>query len=701
VTARGRTDPLRLRDWLVAAAAALIVAAAVAAFIAPRIAGFSIDLSFWLRHHLMPRPAPPAQSAVAVVAIDEETYHTPSFRDYPSAAWTKQLAGVLNALIAADAAVVGFDVIFATSIDPLSPGWDREFLVALRAAARSGKVVLGEVQHQQFPIHPFAAQIFAVGGERNIRSVNLFLDRDGVIRRVPLSFERETGGAAATEPSMPVELARRAAGAGFDGNAVPGAAQNAMLLNFADSGMPTTYSLADLDACAREGRSDFFREHFAGKVVLIGVVLDVEDRKLASNRYITGPEHASDGERCVLPPRHDLFRADLVRDITPGIYLHATAVANLLGGDALREIDPLAASAILVAAALGAAVLALRLPPWLAGAALLAGTAFWILVAIAAFRATLVVPLLAPPLAAGLAMAVLLGYRIGVTDRARLLLRSSFALYLGPALIERMVDSDRLPELGGEERRITILISDVAGFTALSERLPPGELVALMNRYLTAMTEIIEGEGGYVDKFVGDAIVALFGAPLEEPRHALHAARAALRCRERLAELNGGADFQGHRLAARIGLSTGPALVGNVGARGRRLNYTALGDTVNLAARLESANKVYGTAILATEATRADAGDAVLWREIDRVRVVGRAEPVTLFEPCPPERAEVAAGYAAALAEYRAGRFAAALPLFERLAAGDPPSRIFAARTRGFMAAPPPSWDGVMQFEEK
>jgi class 3 adenylate cyclase/CHASE2 domain-containing sensor protein len=714
-TARGGRSELRLRDCAVAAVVALVVAACVGLLVQPRLAGLSIDLSFWLRHHLMPLPAgmdPP----VAIVAIDEETYRTPPFTDLPNALWTREIAGVLDALVAADVKVVGFDAIFPTSIDRLVPGFDRDFLVSLRNAARTDKVVLGEVQHQRFPIHPFAAQSFAVGNGRNIRSVNLFRDDDEVIRRVPLTFERQGAGGADAESSMPLELARRATGGAVTpladggialaGYAIPGGAANAMPINFPDGEIAPTYSLADLAACARADRADFFAQHFKGKIVLLGAVLDVEDRKLTSSRFITAPEHAASGARCVLPAREDLFRNDLVRDTIPGVDVLATAIENLLVGNALREAPSSVAWAILVVAAMGAAVLTWGLPPWLGAACLLGIAVLWLIGGTAAFRAGLVLPLLSPVVAAVVTMALLLGYRFAVTDRARRFLRSTFGLYLDGALVDRLLASDRLPELGGEEREVTVLVSDVAGFTSLSERLAPAELVRLMNRYLTEMTEAIEAEGGFVDKYVGDAIVALFGAPLDEPRHALRAACAALRCRDRLAELNGDPEaFGGHRLAARIGLSTGTALVGNIGSR-RRFNYTALGDTVNLAARLEGANKIYGTAILASMATRQAAGDAIVWREIDRVRVMGRDEPVTLYEPrasAPHAVPEAEGGsFAAALAEYRAGRFAAALRLFEALAPSDAPARVFVARARRLAASPPVEpWDAVERLDQK
>lgn len=717
----GRGDRVRLRDWLAAAAIALVVAAGITSLFQARIDGLSLDLDFWLRHHLMPRPAAPGEASAVVVAIDEETYLTPPFKDVPSALWTDEIAAVLGALVAADAKVVGFDVIYPTSVASRIPGFDRNFLLALHNAAKVGKIVLGDVTYQVNPIHPYPAQSFAVGNDRNIRSVNMDQDRDAVIRRVPLGFHRTDaggGGDAATLPSMSLELAQRAVGApatkltdgrmALAGYAIPNSGDGSMILNFPDTETVQTYSFADLVACAQQQKSDFFREHFAGKVVLLGTVLDVEDRKITSSRFITRPERGSMGARCALPRREDIYRTDVVRDTIAGVYIHSTAVNNLLAHNALRIVDPLVARGLVLAATLLAAASVMRFAPWLAGCTLLFGVAAWALVVTAVFRSGLVLPLLTPPIGASIAAVLLLGYRMAITDRARRLLRSSFGLYLSPALINRMVEADRQPELGGEDREVTIFASDIAGFTTLSEGLAPADLVALMNAYLTEMTDIIESEGGFVDKYIGDAILAIFGAPLDDAEHALHAVRAALRCRDRLIELNRDATiFRGHNLRARIGLSTGRALVGNIGSR-RRFNYTALGDTVNLGARLEGANKAYGSKILATAATQAGAGDAILWREIDRVRVVGRQEPVTLFEPlaiaatASPEQSATAARYTAALADYRAGRFEAAIEAFEQIAPWDEPAKQMAARSRRWAANPPPRpWDGVEDLKEK
>jgi adenylate cyclase len=305
-------------------------------------------------------------------------------------------------------------------------------------------------------------------------------------------------------------------------------------------------------------------------------------------------------------------------------------------------------------------------------------------------------------------MVAAIGYRFVVTDKDKRFLRRSFGFYLAPSVIEKMVASNKPPELGGETRLVTVYFSDVAGFSTLSEKLAPAEIVGLMNAYLSEMTDIIEAHGGFVYQYVGDAIVAVFGAPLDDPRHADNAVRAALGCARRLEEINrDGSLFKGHKLGQRIGLNSGEVLVGNVGSR-RRLSYTAMGDAVNLASRLEGANKFYRTTIIASDATVALAGKGFLWRELDMIRVVGRSEAIRIYEPLAEaghetaEQAARAAAYADGLARWRAGDFAEAATWFARFADADPPFAAFADRAKVFALRPPGlDWDSVTTLEGK
>jgi adenylate cyclase len=229
-----------------------------------------------------------------------------------------------------------------------------------------------------------------------------------------------------------------------------------------------------------------------------------------------------------------------------------------------------------------------------------------------------------------------------------------------------------------------------------------------MNAYFSEMNDVIEKQGGFVYQFLGDAIVAVFGAPLDNPDHAAHAVRAALRCRDRLEEINrDGSLFLGHRISQRIGINSGEVLIGNIGAR-QRFNYSAIGDAVNVAARLEGANKYFGTAIIASDATVALAGSYFVWREIDAIRVKGRDTPVTIYEPlaeaghATPEQSARAAAYAQALSHWRARAFSEAARLLAEPAVGDPAAAALRARAAKLAASSPgPDWEPITTLEGK
>jgi len=271
-----------------------------------------------------------------------------------------------------------------------------------------------------------------------------------------------------------------------------------------------------------------------------------------------------------------------------------------------------------------------------------------------------------------------------------------------------MLSSNKLPELGGETRNVTAFFSDIEGFSLIAEKMSPDDLMALMNEYLSAMTDVIESHGGYVDKYIGDSIVAVFGAPADDPDHAANAARAALDCCTRLAELNASsASFHDCKLAQRIGINSGEALVGNFGSQ-RRFNYSVMSDAVNLASRLEGANKFYGTTIIASETTVALAGEAFAWRELDAIRVKGRTQALKIYEllalsaELPDSRQALIANYADGLAHWRAREFELAAQSFDRSAKTDRPASLFCARARELAQNPPgEDWEPIRTLQEK
>ncbi len=635
---------MKPRDVVATGAAALVAGGLLALPVFDRLEGLSIDNLFWLRHQAFgPRHAPES-SPTAVIAIDEETYRRPPFRDLPKVMWTKQFAEVLGTTLTAGARVVGFDVIFPTSVERYIKGFDRDFLIALREASRKGRVVLGKVQHQLKPISPFAGYSFAVGHEKNILSLNVFGDDDGVIRRLPLTFRSvDQKAGTRTEPSMALELAARALGerprTTADGGIVlgeyriPGSETNRLTVNF-DGGAGTipTYSFADVYACARNGRGDYFHKHFAGKVVLIGVVLDVEDRKLTSKRFITGPEGVNLPERCEIPAMAGLFMENLVRDTIPGVHVQAAAINNLLRGEALSELKRAPYALITLALALAAAVLTMTLTPVRAGLTLAATALAWSGAATVAFRDGLVLPLLDPLVAGALSFVILLGYRFSVSDRDKRYIRKVFSYYLAPAVVEQLVADPSRLKLGGERREMTFVFTDIAGFTTLTESTEPTILLPVLNAYLDRMCKVILQHGGTIDKIVGDALMAIFNAPTDQPDHPARAVACVLEldaCAEAFAaeQAARGIDFG----MTRIGVHTGMAIVGNFGGEAR-FDYTAHGDAIITAARLESVNKYLGTRICVSGAT-AERCEGQKFRPVGSLVLKGKTEGVKVFEP--------------------------------------------------------------------
>jgi hypothetical protein len=332
----------------------------------------------------------------------------------------------------------------------------------------------------------------AVGEEDNVRALNVSADADDVVRRVPLVIMTD----GKPVPALAVELAARALGVEpqvqpdqgmtLGGYRVPSVVPNTLTANFEGGSQDIpTYSLADLHACMERGDKEFFRRNFNGKVVIFGAVLEAEDRKVTSKRFATAPDRSA--ERCALPAPPT---TEFIPRAIPGPYIHATAVNNLIRRDALIETGPVQSGAIAAAFAAVPAFAALLLPPVGAVAAFLILAAAWTLAAGAAIQHTLVLPLLESLFAGLAALFAMIGFRLAVTDKDRRFLLRSFSLYLAPAVIRKMQSSSQLPSLGGEARNITMYFSDVAGFSSLAETMPPADLIALINVYLSRSARI-------------------------------------------------------------------------------------------------------------------------------------------------------------------------------------------------------------------
>jgi adenylate cyclase len=390
----------------------------------------------------------------------------------------------------------------------------------------------------------------------------------------------------------------------------------------------------------------------------------------------------------------------------PGVEVHATFLDNLLAGDFMRDAAAWFSLVLAFLLACGGAVairfgrhawqnilvFALLLPlPILLGF-LAYAHGFWLPIV---FLLASTVPALIGTMALNYA----------TEGKQKRFIKGAFKQYLSPLVIEELVQHPERLKLGGELRELSIFFSDVKGFTSISERLNPQELTALLNDYLTAMTDIIYAHEGTVDKYEGDAIIAFWNAPLAQKNHAILAVHTALECQAKLTELNPKYKEQiGTELYQRIGLNSGPVVVGNMGSR-QRFNYTFLGDAGNLAARLEGINKQFGTSLLISENTRKQLDDSIAVREIARVQVVGRKEPVTVYEPMMPAEAEARKDtldvFAKALACYYEGRLNDALLLFGSIETGDAPAAAYVQRCKFMLSQSQTVWTGVWTMTEK
>jgi adenylate cyclase len=293
---------------------------------------------------------------------------------------------------------------------------------------------------------------------------------------------------------------------------------------------------------------------------------------------------------------------------------------------------------------------------------------------------------------------------LGGLELAKTAMRA-MSRYVPVDLVRGLYASRREPVLGGTLREVSMMFTDIEGFTTLSERLGPDALAALLGRYLEVMTDTIHRSAGIVDKYVGDAVMALWNAPADCADHAARACEAALACREAERALVTSAAWTGPALRTRFGLHCDRVMVGHFGAPDR-MSYTALGDGVNLSSRLEGLNKAYGTWILASGALRDAAGDAFAFRLVDRVAVKGKTRGVAVYEllgraaEVPPVAIQNARAYEAAFSAYGERRFADALSALT--ACDDAPAAALAERCRAFVASPPPAdWDGVWHAREK
>jgi adenylate cyclase len=388
----------------------------------------------------------------------------------------------------------------------------------------------------------------------------------------------------------------------------------------------------------------------------------------------------------------------------PGVEVHATVLDNLLAGDAVKTFPAWLAFGIALILACLASYMLIQSKRMLSLVLVFAVfTPVSLLIGFAAYSRNYNWPVLFVGAAIILALvnSVILKYL--TEGRKKRAIQNMFQRYLSKEYIEILKKNPTLLKLGGETRELSIFFSDIQGFTTISEKLTPEQLVQFLNSYLTDMTDIITDEGGTLDKYEGDAIIAFTNAPLTQEDHAERMCRSVLKCQRRLAERREEFFQQtGAWIYNRIGIHSGAVVVGNFGSK-TRFNYTMLGDAANLAARLEGANKFFGTYTMISEATKQQTGDAFLWRETGTIRVVGRNTPVTVYEllgfkgeALPPAIQTFNQGQVL----YKQGELAAAAAVFTTLP-DDPVAKVYLQRCLVEKGSLNPDWDGVWVLHEK
>lgn len=317
----------------------------------------------------------------------------------------------------------------------------------------------------------------------------------------------------------------------------------------------------------------------------------------------------------------------------PGVEIHANILYTLINQNFITRMNEKSTFLLLILIGLILGVILIRTRPLFSIIFIVVlGFVYVITVTIIFFEQSYWIEIIAPLLTIVLSFSLIYVYRYITEEKDKRFIRSTFSHFVTKSVVDELLANPEKIKLGGEKKECTVLFSDVAGFTTISEQLEPEELVHLLNEYLTEMTNIVFKYEGMLDKYEGDAIMAVFGAPVERGNHAYQACATALEMQQRLVAMREVWRKQNRpELRMRVGINTGPMVVGNMGSESR-FDYTVMGDAVNLGARLEPANKIYGTNIMIGDGTVKKAGDLIIARPLDLLRVKGKTEPVWVYE---------------------------------------------------------------------
>lgn len=645
-----------------------------------------------------------------IVAVDDRTLR--ELADYGRFfTWPRNLhAEVVRQVTAARARTIVFDVLF----DAPAPG-DADLIEAIAAHGNVVQPVAGDPTSALAPAPGPQAYGRAIQPLPEIAAASPILahanqapDGDGTVRRAPLFIRVDDQDIPSLALAGAARFLRRPQvtdGPIQDGHIplagrqIPVDDDTNMLVNYlggpSDPSRPSAITeVSYVDVL----RGEVPPSVFEGKIVMIGVT--------------------------ALAFADDYWTPPSIKERMDGVEIHANAIETILRGDFLTDAPDILTTASIYLAALLAGMALVVLPLFAALTVTLLGLAAYLGLAFTFFDATqfqnqigpVTVPsyllnLFYPPISLAFSFGGVMIYRIVFEQRQQRALRGALSQYLSPDVMEEVAADPEAVKLGGEKREMTVFFSDLRGFTSYSETIDPEELVLVLNQYLTEMTDVIFHHQGTVDKYMGDAIMAFWGAPRPQPDHARRACSTALDMMRDLGILNQHWQAEGRqKLDIGVGINTGPMTVGNMGSQ-RRLDYTVMGDAVNLASRLEGLNKEYGTNIIVSDSTLSGVGDEFVTRFLDLVIVKGRSTPVGVYElvgrtgELSEEKLQSLVAYDEASRRYRARDWLGAAAKYQevlRLNHTDPPAALYLERCQALLSDPPPSdWDGVYVMTHK
>ncbi len=663
----------------------------------------TVDTFFSLRG-----PMSPIDSSIVVVAIDDEAIKSlPSKYPFPTSYYSR----LVKNLHQAGARLIIFDIEF-TEGDVSDPQSDLEFARQIREAGNvilAGKVVfeVGTYGIENFHLLEPLAPLLRSGAGWGL--VNTIEDSDGFIRQY-LLFHQINNKTYYPLAIKAIEILQNRPIPAHDPHLrhfdtgvfqIPKHSANTFLINY--RGPARTFPLYSLTAILddslfqllEDDDTDIFDLHlewgtFRDKIVLVGASAE----ELQDNKYTPFYHHRGNKRK------------------TPGVEMHAHALSTLLQRDFLRNAPGWTSLIACLILALLTGLITLSLRPFKALGVI--GLLILLLI-ISGFllfsQAGWIVNFIQLLLTIALTFIANTLYQIVRVQKEKTRIRQTFQQYVAPSIVEKMLSTGELPSYGGERRELTMLFSDIRKFTTFSENHEPEYVVSRLSEYLTEMVDIIFKHNGTLDKFVGDEIMALFGAPYSFVDHAERACIAATEMVARLQAMKKQYNTpQNGMFKIGIGINTGKVIVGNLGSS-QLFDYTVIGDHVNIGARLEGANKEYQTTIILSEYTYDLVRKNAIARELDWVRVLGRKKPLRIYElrgmnSLPQmEKDYLIDLFAEGLQAYRDRRWAEAIRTFHRILRfypEDGPSRIFTIRSLNFLEnAPPSDWDGVYDFQEK